>query len=96
MCRLGIMTFLLIPFKGFCGDSLFCFEISSSGALVESAPIDVPAGIVIHIGFESTNTSSELVFSQGYVIETSGKKSSNINLIIHQHTTEILRIIHIL
>ena len=74
LSHLGIMTIILIPFKGFCGDSLFCFEISSSGDLVQSAPIDVPAGIVIYIGFDTTNTSSELVFSQGYIVETNGKK----------------------
>ena len=74
LSHLGIMTIILIPFKGYCGDSLFCFEISSSGDLVQSAPIDVPAGTVISIGFETTNTSSELVFSQGYEIETNGKK----------------------
>jgi hypothetical protein len=63
-----------MPFKGFCSDSFICFEINSSADLVQSAPIDVPAGTVISIGFETTNTSSEFVFSQGYVIEANGKK----------------------
>jgi len=54
------------------GDSLAVFEIKSTGNLVRSAQVSIPANTLVNIGFESNNTNNALIFNQGVLVDFGG------------------------
>lgn len=62
----------LVATSGIAGDSLAVFEIKSTGNLVRSAQVSIPANTLVDIGFESNNTNNALTFNQGVLVDFGG------------------------
>lgn len=62
----------LVATSGIAGDSLAVFEINSTGNLVRSAQVTIPANTSVNIGFESNNTNKALTFNQGVLVDFGG------------------------
>jgi hypothetical protein len=62
----------LVATSGIAGDSLAVFEINSTGNLVRSAQVSIPANTLVNIGFESNNTNNALYCNQGVLVDFGG------------------------
>jgi hypothetical protein len=62
----------LVITSGMAGDSLAVFEIKSTGNLVRSAQVSIPANTLVNIGFESNNTNNAITFNQGVLVDFGG------------------------
>ena len=62
----------LVATSGIAGDSLAVFEIKSTGNLVRSAQVTIPANTLVNIGFESNNTNNALNCNQGVLVDFGG------------------------
>ena len=62
----------LVATSGIAGDSLAVFEIKSTGNLVRSAQVTIPANTLVNIGLESNNTNNALTFNQGVLVDFGG------------------------
>ena len=62
----------LVATSGIAGDSLAVFEIKSTGNLVRSAQVTIPANTLVNICFESNNTNNALTFNQGVLVDFGG------------------------
>jgi len=69
---LSAILFQLLVIDGMCGDSLAVFEIKSTGSLVRSASITIPANTLVDVGFESNNQDKSMEFNQGVLVDFGG------------------------
>ena len=69
---LSLILLQLVATSGIAGDSLAVFEINSTGNLVRSAQVSIPANTLVNIGFESNNTNNALTFNQGVLVDFGG------------------------
>lgn len=70
---LWVIVVFSLGFDGFSQDSLVCYEISSRSNLVQSSPLQIPAGMTASISFESNNRQGEMAFSQGCLLQIEGR-----------------------